>query len=254
MKKNSLTWLAAAVACWCASALAEPVAMRPVNIPVSPDSQVRVALSNTNPNLLVVPGDHIIAVDSAQGMFINDNRAMGQANGGVQLMTAQTAPFTFYVRTEGGLTVSVVGVPQKRDGRVLHFISDRPVHHEKARQWEASQPYVRLLTQIQKAVLAGKVPEGFAEAPVAALPPFSLPAWLGVEPLTMWNGGALRLYRLNVRNTGSAVLNMPERLFNAAGVRAVMVFPFSTQLMPGAQTSVWVTVSSEGEDAGHGQH
>ncbi len=42
------------------------------------------------------------------------------------------------------------------------------------------------------------------------------------------------------------LLNMPERLFNAAGVRAVMVFPFSTQLMPGAQTSVWVTVSSEG--------
>lgn len=254
MKKNSLTWLAAAVAYWCASALAEPVAMRPVNIPVSPDSQVRVALSNTNPNLLVVPGDHIIAVDSAQGMFINDSRAMGQANGGVQLMTAQTAPFTFYVRTEGGLTVSVVGVPQKRDGRVLHFISDRPVHHEKARQWEASQPYVRLLTQIQKAVLAGKVPEGFAEAPVAALPSFTLPAWLRVEPLTMWNGGALRLYRLNVSNTGSAVLNMPERLFNAAGVRAVMVFPFSTQLMPGAQTSVWVTVSSEGEGAGHGQH
>ncbi len=111
-------------------------------------------------------------------MFINDNRAMGQLNGGVQLMTAQTAPFTFYVRTEGGLTVSVVGVPQKRDGRVLHFISDRPVHHEAARRWETSQPYVRLLTDIQKAVLAGKVPEGFAEAPVAALPPFSLPAWL----------------------------------------------------------------------------
>lgn len=254
MRKNSLTWLAAAVACVCTSALAEPVAMHAVNIPVSPDSQVRVALSNTNPNLLVVPGDRIIAVDSAQGMFINDNRAMGQANGGVQLMTAQTAPFTFYIRTEGGLTVSVVGVPQKRDGRVLHFISDRPVQHEKARKWEISQPYVRLLTEIQKAVLAGKVPEGFAEAPVAALPSFSLPAWLKVEPLTMWSGGELRIYRLNVLNTGSAVLNMPERLFNAAGVRAVMVFPFSTQLMPGAQTSVWVTVSSDGEGAGHGQH
>lgn len=254
MRKNSPKWLAAALACWCASVLAEPVALHAVNIPVSPDSQVRVALSNTNPNLLVVPGDRIIAVDSAQGMFINDNRAMGQSNGGVQLMTAQTAPFTFYVRTEGGLTVSVVGVPQKRDGRVLHFISDRPVHHEAARRWETSQPYVRLLTDIQKAVLAGKVPEGFAEAPVAALPPFSLPAWLRVEPLTMWNGGELRLYRLHVRNAGSAVLNMPERLFNAAGVRAVMVFPFSTQLMPGAQTSVWVTVSSDGEGRGHGQH
>lgn len=240
--------------CLSGTVLAEPVAMLPVKIPVSPDSQVRVALSNTNPNLLVVPGDRIVAVDSAQGMFINDNRAMGQANGGVQLMTAQTAPFTFYVRTEGGLTVSVVGVPQKRDGRVLHFIADRPVHHDAARRWETSQPYVRLLTDIQKAVLAGKVPDGFAEAPVTALPSFSLPAWLSVKPLTMWSGGALRLYRLDVRNTGGAVLNMPERLFSAAGVRAVMVFPFSAQLMPGAQTSVWVTASSDGEGDAHGQH
>ena len=254
MRKNKLKWLALAVSCLCAAAQAEPVALKPVNIPVSPDSQVRVALSNTSPNLLVVPGDRIIAVDSAQGMFINGNRAAGQANGGVQLMTTRTEPFTFYIRTEGGLTVSVVGVPQKRDGRVLHFISDRPVHHETARRWEASQPYVRTLTEIQKAALAGHAPEGFVEAPVAALPAFRLPVWLRVTPVSMWNGGALRLYRLSVHNTGSAALHVPERLFSAPGVRAVMVFPYSTTLMPGAETSVWVTASDEGQEGDDGQH
>lgn len=254
MRKNNRKWLAVAVACCCASALAEPVARRPADIPVSPDSQVRVALSNTNPNLLVVPGDRIVAVDSAQGMFINDNRAMGQANGGVQLMTAQTSPFTFYVRTEGGLTISVDGVPQKRDGRVLHFISGRPVRHEAARRWETSLPYVRMLTEIQKAVLAGALPAGFSEAPPVPLPPLTLPAWLKAEPVTMWNGGALRLYHLSVRNTGSAALGIPEHLFSAAGVRSVMIFPFSTTLMPGAQTSVWMTVSEEKEVKTDGQH
>ncbi|HBM2591065.1 type-F conjugative transfer system secretin TraK [Escherichia coli] len=238
--------------CLSGAALAEPVAMLPVKIPVSPDSQVRVALSNTNPNLLVVPGDKIIAVDSAQGMFLNDNKALGQANGGVQLMTAQTTPFTFYVRTEGGLTVSVIGVPQKRDGRVLQFISSRPVQHDDARRWEQSQPYVRTLISVQQAVLSGGVPKGFTEAPVVAVPTFSLPGWLSVTPQQMWSGGGLRLYRLTVRNRGASVLAIPERLFQAPGVRAVMVFPFSTTLMPGTDTQVWVTVSNDGEGQANG--
>ncbi|WP_158784356.1 type-F conjugative transfer system secretin TraK [Pantoea sp. BAV 3049] len=238
--------------CLSGTVLAEPVAMLPVKIPVSPDSQVRVALSNTNPNLLVVPGDKIIAVDSAQGMFLNDNKALGQANGGVQLMTAQTTPFTFYVRTQGGLTVSVVGVPQKRDGRVLQFISSRPVQHDNARRWERSQPYVRTLISVQQAVLSGGVPKGFTEAPVVAVPTFSLPGWLSVTPQQMWSGGGLRLYRLTVRNRGVSALAIPERLFQAPGVRAVMVFPFSTTLMPGTDTQVWVTVSNDGEEQANG--
>jgi|GEM_PF-263971 type-F conjugative transfer system secretin TraK len=240
--------------CLSGSVLAEAVATLPVKIPVSPDSQVRVALSNTNPNLLVVPGDKIIAVDSAQGMFINDNKALGQANGGVQLMTDQTAPFTFYVRTEGGLTVSVIAVPQKQDGRVLQFISSRPVQHDNARHWEQSQPYVRTLVSVQQAVLSGGVPEGFTEAPVVEVPVFSLPGWLSVTPQQMWNGGGLRLYRLTVRNRGASALAMPERLFQVPGVRAVMVFPFSTTLMPGTDTQVWVTVSNDDEGRTNGQH
>ncbi|WP_181962068.1 TraK domain-containing protein, partial [Klebsiella pneumoniae] len=90
--------------------LASPVSQPPVDIPVGPDSQVRIAISNTDPNLFVVPGDRIIAVDSVQGMFVNANKAQGQANGGVILMTTQTRPFTFYLRTAGGLTVSVIGL------------------------------------------------------------------------------------------------------------------------------------------------
>ncbi|WP_148244947.1 type-F conjugative transfer system secretin TraK [Enterobacter asburiae] len=237
--------LLASLLCLSGSVLAESVVTLPTKIPVSPDSQVRVALSNTNPNLLVVLGDKIIAVDSAQGMFLNDNKAQGQANGGVQLMTAQTAPFTFYVRTEGGLTV-------KRDGRVLQFISSRPVQHDDARRWEQSQPYVRTLISVQQAVLSGGVPKGFTEAPVVAAPTFSLPGWLSVMPQQMWSGGGLRLYRLTVRNRGASALAIPERLFKAPGVRAVMVFPFSTTLMPGTDTQVWVTVSNDGEGQANG--
>ncbi|EKC4035925.1 conjugal transfer protein TraK, partial [Escherichia coli] len=41
---------------------AVPVAQKPVQVPVSPDAQARIALSNTQPNLLVVPGDRIVGV------------------------------------------------------------------------------------------------------------------------------------------------------------------------------------------------
>ena len=250
--KNSL--LAALMLCAGTPVLAAtlPAVTMPLTVPVTADAQVRVALSNTAPNLIVVPGDRIIAVDSAQGMFINDNKALGQAGGGVELMTAQTTPFTFYLRTAGGLTLSVVAVPGKQDGRVLRFVSDRPVQHETARQWEASQPYTRTLVAIQKAVLAGKLPEGFTEALVAAMPPLSLPLSLSVQPEQMWSGGALRLYRLTVTNRGTVAMTLPERLFQAPGVRSVMVFPYTTTLLPTATISVWLTVSDV-EEPEHGQ-
>ncbi|EBK2214667.1 conjugal transfer protein TraK, partial [Salmonella enterica subsp. enterica serovar Schwarzengrund] len=78
----------------------EPAAQQPVRIPVTADSQVKVAFSNTQPNMLIVPGDRIVAVDSASGMFLNDGQTgrTGMANGGVVLMTEQTEPFTFYLR------------------------------------------------------------------------------------------------------------------------------------------------------------
>lgn len=250
MKKNALSKLMPGMMLWLgvsAAALAAPSASRPVRIPVSADSQVHVALSNTNPNMLVVPGDRITAVDAASGMFLNEDKAAGQKNGSVLLMTAQTKPFTFYIRTEGGLSISVVGVPQHRQGRVLQFISDIPVQHDAAKRWETDSPYPQMLVQIQKAVLQGRMPEGFSEAPVAALPDFSLPSWLAVRAEQMWNGGALRVYRLSVRNRGVSTLTLQERLFRAPGVRSVMVFPYSTTLLPGAQTGVWVTVSNNAE-------
>ena len=72
----------------------------------------------------------------------------------------------------------------------------------------------------------------------------------------MRSGGELRLYRLDVRNAGRHVLAFTEKLFQAEGVRAVMIFPFKTRLMPDEEASVWVTAASENEDekAHHGQY
>ncbi|HGV1670401.1 TPA: type-F conjugative transfer system secretin TraK, partial [Escherichia coli] len=98
---NGQMWLSA-VALLCSLACgvqAAPSAQLPVRVPVSPDAQARIVLSNTQPNLLVVPGDRIVAVDSALGTFTNagDYGQTGMANGGVVLMTEKTTPFTFYV-------------------------------------------------------------------------------------------------------------------------------------------------------------
>lgn len=225
----------------------EPAAQQPVRIPVTADSQVKVAFSNTQPNMLIVPGDRIVAVDSASGMFLNDGQTgrTGIANGGVVLMTAQTDPFTFYIRTAGGLTVSVVAVPQKRDGRVLQFISVRPAVSKPAQRWERSQAYPETLIALQKGVLNGQLPDGFVSAPVTPLPPLTLPYGLQVQPDEMWSGGQLRIYRVTLRNTGTTATGIPERLFRADGVRAVMIHPFVVTLKPGATAQVWLTVSGE---------
>ncbi|WP_247717512.1 TraK domain-containing protein [Morganella morganii] len=224
-----------------------PVTQPPVRIPVTADSQVKVAFSNTQPNMLLVPGDRIVAVDSASGIFLNDGlkSLTGNASGGVVLMTAQTEPFTFYLRTAGGLTVSVVAVPQKRDGRVLQFISDRPAVSKPAERWERSQAYPETLIALQKGMLNGQLPDGFVSAPVTPLPSLSLPFPLTVQAEKMWNGGQLRIYQITLRNTGVRTAAVPERLFRADGVRAVMIHPFVSVLKPGATAQVWLTVSGE---------
>lgn len=243
------------IALWCSltcGVRAEPVAQPPVNVPVSADSQARIALSNTQPNLLVVPGDRIVAVDSAQGTFTNtgDYGQVGMANGGVILMTEKKTPFTFYVRTEGGLTVSVIGQPQARDGRVVHLISDRPVQQSAAAPWERSHDYVTLLVDVQKTLMRGALPPGYVAAPVAGAPSFTLPAGLIAKAEAMWSGHALRVYRYRVNNRAQQALPLPERLFSAPGVRSVLVSPWTASLHPGASVNVWVSVGQKGGNGG----
>lgn len=244
-RPRALLSLAVVIASSLTGAAAQAAA--PVKVPVSPDSQVQIALSNTDPNMVVVPGDRIVAIDSAQGVFLNANDygQTGQANGGVVLMTKQDKPFTFYVRTEGGLTVSIIGVPQKREGRIVQLLSDTPVRHREAQTWERSHPYVTTLVALQRTLLNGKVPQGYVDSPVVRVPAFaSLPTAVAVRAEQMWSGGGLRVYRLNVRNTGSSSVSLSERLFSAEGVRSIMIAPYGDNLMPATQTTVYVTVDN----------
>lgn len=250
-KRSRIKALALLVSlCWLpqmpvtASAVTGVVA-QPVKVPVSADVQASVVLSNTQPNMVVVPGDRIVAVDSAQGMFINagDYGQTGQVNGGVILMTEKTTPFTFYVRTAGGLTVSLVAHPQARNGRVIHLMNDRAVSHPAATTWERSHPYVTTLVNLQKALMNGQMPTGYEASPVVQAPAFSLPSYLSATAEAMWSGGGLRVYRYRVVNRGSSPLAVPERLFVAPGVRSVVVNPWAETLLPAATTTVWVTVS-----------
>lgn len=241
----ALLSLAMAITATLTSVMAQ--AADPVKVPVSPDAQVRIALSNTDPNMVVVLGDRIVAVDSAQGVFVNANDygQTGQANGGVVLITKQDKPFTFYVRTEGGLTVSIVGVPQKREGRIVQLLSDTPVRHRDAQTWERSHPYVNTLVDLQRALLNGRVPQGYIDSPVVDVPRFvSLPTSMNASAEQMWSGGGLRVYRLNLRNTGSQATSLSERLFSAEGVRSVMIAPYGDNLMPATHTTVYVTVDN----------
>lgn len=251
-RQRRLTGVAALMGMMLASAQAASTATQPIKLAVFPDAQVRVGISNREPNMLVVPGDKIVSIDSAQGMLINGDQkgTMGAANGGVILMTTQTQPFTFYVKTAGGLTVSVVAVPEKRDGRVVQLIAQQPARLPDAAKWERSLPYPTLLVALHNALLNGDVPKGFIGAPVVALPTFHLPSSFQVSAEKMWNGGALRAYQLAVKNTGNTPIALSERLFHQQGVRSVVIYPYSASVLPGATARVWLTIDNLGERDG----
>jgi conjugal transfer pilus assembly protein TraK len=244
-KRNSHLQLLLAGVCGTVLCVAAQANVAPQQIPFTPDAQVNLVLSNTNPNMLVVPGDRIVAIDSNEGMLGDSKGKTGQQNGGVVLTTVQDKPFTFYLRTEAGQSLSVVATPQKSAGRTYHLMSQHPVKRPVAQKWETSQPYVSTLVDIQKAVSRGEIPSHFTEGPATRLPAFmALPAMLQAQPETMWTGGELRVYRYRVRNTGTVGMALPERIFSAPGVRSVMISPYTSTLLPSGQATVFITMSA----------
>lgn len=71
--------------------------------------QANIAVSNTDPNLFMVPGDRITAINSLDGGLTNQEQT---DSGGAILATVSKKPFTFIVETERGLNFSIRAVPR----------------------------------------------------------------------------------------------------------------------------------------------
>lgn len=226
---------------------ARVVAQPPTTLTFPQGEQFRLSISNTDPNMLFVPGDHITAI-TAQGGMLADKRTT--SSGGVLFTSVATRPFTFFVETALGQTFSVVATPVKGEGRVYRLMSAEPPARPVARQWETAQSYEKLLISLNRAALTGVIPEGYGE--VKALPEgVHIPAGMVLKPEKAWAGDRLRIDRYQLRNANSRGVTLREQDFWKPGVRAVMFDHNAQTLLGGA--AVMMTVIRSAREANDGQ-
>lgn len=240
MKNNLQAFLLASslLTAFPASLLAQP----PSTLTFPQGGQFRLSISNTDPNMIFVPGDHITAI-TAQGGMLADKR--NTSAGGVLFTSVAAKPFTLYVETALGQTFSVVATPVKGEGRVYRLMSAEPPTRPQARQWETAQSYEQLIVSLTRSVLNGAIPEGYGE--VTPLPDgVRVPGGMVLTPQKAWAGDRLRADRYQLRNASTWGVALREQDFWKPGVRAVM-FDSNAQTLLGGGTLMMTVIQAVGE-------
>lgn len=193
-------------------------ASSPVTMDFPANGQFRLDISNSNPNLIVVPDDRIIAINSAAGM-LTDKR--NTKDGAIIFATTTEKPFTLFIETERGQAFSVHATPKAVAGKSYRLQAIMPVHRDVAKSWEQSQPYESLLVALGKSLLQGSVPEGYSSIPVINQA-IKVPQGLSATAQKSWAGGNLSVTRYQLTNNNSASIPLHEKSFWVQGIRSVM--------------------------------
>ncbi|MEI7412145.1 type-F conjugative transfer system secretin TraK [Pectobacterium aroidearum] len=242
MRKIKLTLICAGLF-YSLSISAAPVAVPPVVIPLVNGGQASVALSNTSPNLFVVPGDRIIAVNSLDGALTTNEPT---ASGGVVVATLNKKAFTFILETERGQNFSINAVPREGGGRTIELVTDLRGSGEKAGAWESSTPYEAMLVSISQSARGGSLPPGWQRIPVTT-ESLSVPVGFSAEAKSARVGNHLKIVHYAVTNSTSASLPVSERNFWFPGVRAIMFGQSASQVLPAATLDLWVITDGEAD-------
>lgn len=246
MKKNKSRMSSAIALCILFSGSVGAVT-EPYTLMFPPNGQFQLSVSNTNPNLVVIPGDRVVAINSSAGT-LTDKR--NTKDGAVLFSSSSEKPFTVFIETEQGQVFSIHANPQKGEGRSYRLLGSKPLPRAGAKAWETSQPYESLLVELNKAALQGHMPESYAPADLNNERMLA-PAGLSMRAEEAWTGNALRIVRYSVQNPNSYAVSLKEQDFWYQGVRAVMFNLRTNTVLPGALMSVYVT---QGLEVNSGEH
>ncbi|EKA6272930.1 type-F conjugative transfer system secretin TraK [Salmonella enterica] len=241
MRKSNIFTLSFSALFSCSLLASGSGTQAPTVVPMVNGGQASIAVSNSSPNLFVVPGDRIIAVNSLDGALTNNEQT---AAGGVVLATVNKKPFTFILETERGLNLSIQAVPRSGAGRTIQLVSDLHGTGDEAKAWESSTPYESMLVSISRAVRGGALPPGWSTVPVTS-ESLSVPAGLSAQAASVLTGNHLKMVRFTVRNNTSTSYLVTESTFWSPGVRGVMFAQPVSQIMAGSSLDVYVIHDGE---------
>jgi conjugal transfer pilus assembly protein TraK len=217
-------------------------AASPDAIPFDNDASFTVALSNTNPNKIIIDGELVTSISGPTGAYDQSTTPDGALI--LSPLTAQN--FTVFLQTDRGASVSLNIQPKPVAGRTLRFtpLSVKAHINEDAKAWEEGQSYEKTLVTLSRAITNGDVPDNYEELPISSMPAYIPNVAIKLTAERQFVGSHLRVVRFRMRNAGYVTVPLRERDFWRKGVRGVMLS--QNQLYAGGEGFVWVIFSDDG--------
>ena len=220
---------------------------QPLELSFQNNDQLRVTLSSSDLNKILIEGDRITAVDGIKGSY----SAKDTSDGGV-LISPSPLPKggskSLYIETEFGRAVSLKFSTTTVPGRTYKLQAKSPVRvlNEPAKTWEEESPYISIITDLFRTVMSGRVPENYIDVQVDSQ--FLKPSRQPYLPFELTRkrilvGFHMAMTEFQVKNMSQLKLNLPVDKFYIPGVKAAAA---STKSMEGkGVATLWVLTNAD---------
>ena len=179
------------------------------------NDQISVVLSRVDTNRIEVKGDKITAVNGPTGEYAAKNDASGAA----YISVYKQLPFTVFLTTEAGHSLSLFVVPKNVVGKTL-ILKARSASKEAIAK-EKDTPYQKLLTALITGMVNHKAPDGYFYHVVRHARHFNFYG-IGVMALRgVYNGARLKGMVFTLRNKTRHAITVKEAWFYQHGVAAI---------------------------------
>lgn len=208
------------------------------NLTIVPNTTTRIAVSNSELNVITVTNDRIIEASATPGKLA-DKKATD--SGALIFTTRQTSPFSLYIETEKGFGFTLNALPGKKSsGANLRIMNAEA--KAQATQWEnSSDSYSELITRTLTAVINNTIPAGFVQNgrinvnwPAATLNHFRF------HQAKSFQGKQIRILTITVTNKTQQTIQLNERLFCLPQTIAIAFEPNVKSLKPQQQVMMFM--------------
>lgn len=214
---------------------------------VTPNSAVRLTVSNREPNVIAVMNDRIVEANSAAGKLA-DKKATD--SGALIFTTEETTPFSLYIETEKGFGFTVNAIPVKKSQGINVSVMNAEAKAEAvAEEWgKSSDSYSQFITRTFMAAMNDNIPTGFVKNgrvnvnwKDSALNSFRF------RNSVSFQGKNIRLLRVNVENKTTQPIRLNERVFWVPQTMVIAFNPTVNTLRPHEQVTVFLLIKEKPE-------
>lgn len=226
--------------------------IKPQQVVIHNNVQANVSLSNKDINRVFVRGEKITAIDAPNGLLSAHN----DSSGSIYLNIYGSTPFTAFVTTNNGLHFSLLILPKSEPGKTIEFkvtgyspkqVKNYSHFNRQPNEIEKRSPYQKLLVELIRQTMLGKVPPGYSAISASAfskIPMFKTNSITGISQKVSagFIGGQLAIRIVKVSNITHRGKRLYANEFYTPLVRAVAI---SQQYIPkGSNTYVYEVISN----------